>query len=204
VRLDREPGIVVIGTERHWSSYSVRGLRDPLAPDPVLLLAGFGLPVQKVSESWEPYLSLDPHFAGMRQLEADKATLKQQVIRFDLNSAQLRVDQMALVETIEAQINQLRHAAEANGQQIQIEIDGHTDSSGEEGHNIELSRTRSETVMRALEERGVPRSMLISAGVGATRPEHAAIETYPQELDRRVTFQVTLIPQPPVSERPAP
>ena len=204
VRLDREPGIVVIGAERHWSDYSVHGLRDPLAPDPVLLLAGFGLPAQKVSESWEPYLSLDPHFAGMRQLEADKELLNQQVIRFDLNSAQLRVDQIALVETIEAQINQLRHLAEANGQQIQIEIEGHTDSSGEAGHNIELSRTRSEAVMRALEERGVPRSMLISAGVGAARPEHSSIDTYPQELDRRVTFQVALIPSHPVPERPAP
>jgi outer membrane protein OmpA-like peptidoglycan-associated protein len=191
-RLSSEPGIVVIGAERHWSSYAVRGLRDPLASDPELLLAGFGVPAQEVSESWEPYLSLDPHFEGARQLEADKALLERQVIRFDLNSSQLRVDQIALLDTTEEQVTQLRHLAEANRRQIHIEIDGHTDSSGKENLNIELSRARSEAVRRALEERGVPQSMLISAGVGATRPGHVAIDTYPQELDRRVTFEVTL------------
>jgi outer membrane protein OmpA-like peptidoglycan-associated protein len=202
--LQSEPGIVVIGAQRRWSGYSVRGLRDPLAADPELLLSGFGVPAQKVSEQWEPYLSLDPHFEGTRQLEANKALLERQVIRFDLNSSQLRVDQAALLDTVEEQVNLLRHTADGNHRQIRIEMDGHTDRTGTESRNIELSRARAETVARALAERGIPSTLLSAAGVGDTKPGHAGMETYPQELDRRVTFQVTLDPPISASAEPTP
>ena len=200
-RLRSEPGIVVISTQRHWLEYSVQGLRDPLAADPQSLLAGFGVPSERVSEHWEPYLSLDPHFEGTRQLEANKVLLERQVIRFDLNSSELRVDQAAVLDTVEEQINMLRHTADADHRQVRIEIDGHTDHTGKESRNIELSRDRAETVLRALEERGIPHSELAAAGVGDTVPGHPGMESYPQELDRRVTFQVTLDPPIPAPVR---
>jgi outer membrane protein OmpA-like peptidoglycan-associated protein len=203
-RLRSEPGIVVINAQRHWLGYSMQGLRDPLAADPESLLAGFEIPAQRVSEHWEPYLSLDTHFEGTRELEANKALLEREVIRFDLNSSQLRVDQAALLDTVEEQVNLLRHTADGNHRQIRIEMDGHTDSTGTESRNIELSRARAETVARALEERGIPRTLLAASGMGDTKPGHAGMETYPQELDRRVTFQVTLNPPIAASSEPVP
>lgn len=189
-RLQQQPGIVVIRSERPWFGYRVNGLRDPLAVDPVSLLAGANVPEKKVAEHWEPYLSLDPHFAEMRRLASEKETLEKQILRFDLNSAKLPMDQFAALETVEDAVNTLRHAAQADGLPIQIEISGHTDRSGKESHNMELSRTRAETVVLALAQRGIPPQMLVARGIADSSPEHQGVETYPQELDRRVTFRV--------------
>ena len=42
-RLDAEPGITVIGSERSGGKWHVKGLRDPLARNPAVLLASRGV-----------------------------------------------------------------------------------------------------------------------------------------------------------------
>ena len=192
-RLQAEPGIVVIGAQRGWWGYSVRGLRDPMAADPQALLGEFRVPAQKVSEHWNSYLSSDPHLDQVRRLDGDKALLERQVIRFDLNSAQLRPDQLALLDRVQEEIDTLRQAADASRLRIQIVVNGHTDT-GQEKHNVDLSRNRAETVMRALVERGIPDRLMVAAGLRDAISENDGAETDSRELYRRVTFQVTLDP----------
>jgi OOP family OmpA-OmpF porin len=67
-----QSGIVVIDAQQHWASYSIRGLRDPLATDPQTLLPASGVPAARVSEQWEPYLSLDPRIAAKRTQVAEE------------------------------------------------------------------------------------------------------------------------------------
>ncbi len=189
-RLEQEPGVVVIRAQRLWFGYAVSGLRDPMAADPAWLLAETRVPARRVAEQWQPYLSLDPRFTERRRLAAAKETLEKQIIRFELNSAKLPMDQFAALETVEEAVNTLRRAAEANKASIRIEISGHTDRTGKESHNIELSQTRAESVVIALMQRGIPAGMLMARGIADSSPEHQGIESYPQELDRRVTFRV--------------
>ena len=192
-RLEAEPGLVVIRSERRWFGYSVRGLRDPLAADPAVLLAASGIPAKKVATHWEPYLSLDSHFDQMRRVEAERAALQKQVIRFGLDSADLPLDQFAALDSVEDELNTLRHAAAATGSTLRIEVSGHTDRTGKESHNQELSRQRAESVVRALVMRGIPAAMLEATGMADQSPHRESqpgTETYPQELDRRVTFHV--------------
>jgi OOP family OmpA-OmpF porin len=193
-RLRSEPGIVVIDEKRHWFSYAVSGLRDPLAADPRLLLAGSKLPERRVVEHWEPYQSLEPRFESIRRFDAEKAALERQVLRFDLNSAQLPVSQFSALETVEDEVNALRRIADPGGFQLRVEIYGHTDLTGKETHNVELSQARADTVAAALIQRGIPSGMLAVSGLAGRNPEHTTVETYPQELDRRVTFKVILLP----------
>ncbi len=58
--LAETPGLVVIDGHRGWRSAAVRGLRDPDAPDPSRVLAAAGLDTTRVTQMWEPYLSLRP------------------------------------------------------------------------------------------------------------------------------------------------
>jgi outer membrane protein OmpA-like peptidoglycan-associated protein len=192
-RLQGEPGIVVVEQKRYWFGYEVNGLRDPLAIDPRPLLRDFQVPEQKVSERWEPYLSLDPKFDASRLMATEITHLEREVIRFDLNSSQLPINQFDVLETAVDDIKTLERTATANKQRIEIQIAGHTDNTGKEDRNVELSQQRAMTVAMALEQRGVAAYLLSASGLADSNPEYRDLETYPHELDRRVTFRVMVV-----------
>ncbi len=59
-RLRSEPGIVLVQAEREGGRWNLSGLRDPLAAEPVRLLAEAGVDTERVVGRWEPYLSFEP------------------------------------------------------------------------------------------------------------------------------------------------
>ena len=59
-RCETQPGIVVMGAERHDGKWLVSGLRDPLATQPETLLAPAKLDPSRVVGRWEPYQALHP------------------------------------------------------------------------------------------------------------------------------------------------
>lgn len=65
-QLQGVPGLVVTRAETHWRSYSIAGLRDPLAADPERLLNLSKVPTGKVDSRWEPYQALHPAFILVR------------------------------------------------------------------------------------------------------------------------------------------
>ncbi len=67
-----------------------------------------------------------------------------------------------------------------------LRIVGHTDASGDAGHNQALSLQRAEAVRSALVERGIDAGRLEAAGVGADRPVAANETAEGRELNRRV------------------
>ena len=60
------PGLVVIDEGTGWRSARVRGLRDADAPDPSTVLARAGIDTLRVSQAWEPYLSMRPSLVVRR------------------------------------------------------------------------------------------------------------------------------------------
>ncbi|NOT54629.1 MAG: OmpA family protein, partial [Deltaproteobacteria bacterium] len=59
-QLKAEPGIIVVSADAEDGKYVIRGLRDPLAADPIALLQATPIPPEQVVGQWEPYLSLAP------------------------------------------------------------------------------------------------------------------------------------------------
>lgn len=62
-RLSSTPGLVVTEAPRR---YEVRGLKDPLAPDPLALLEGLPLRAERIRAGWQPYQSLEPEIVLRR------------------------------------------------------------------------------------------------------------------------------------------
>ncbi|MGD0646418.1 MAG: OmpA family protein [Acidobacteriaceae bacterium] len=194
-KLRQQPGIVVVDARRGWKSLTVVGMRDPLAIEPRALLSEFHLREDQVTGRWEEYLSLDSRLADVRRMNAESDFVQDAVIHFEVNSTQITLDELRRVDELSGQIQRLIKDANARGMAVRFEVVGHTDHTGVEGHNAELSQQRAATVIRLLEERGIDPAMLSGKGVADSQPEHDGTDLYEQALDRRVTFLVRAVPR---------
>ena len=191
-RLRHQPGIVVIEDTRDWTTLSVRGLRDPMAMDPTSILEKYNLSPTEVSEHWEPYYSLDPRFVNVRRLNDEAKALGKQAVRFEFDSTRLPIDQLALVDAIGDQIQELAADAAKQGRHLHIQLFGHTDRTGTSEHNVPLSQQRAESIVRFLVSRGIDANLLSAAGLGDKQAGYSQDVVEGQDLDRRVTFSVDL------------
>lgn len=106
------------------------------------------------------------------------ATFKGETL-FDYDSAALLPGGYREVERVASVLNRY--------DQTQIDVGGHTDSSGSEEYNQRLSMQRAETVKRALIQQGVSPSRITAIGYGESLPissNHA--------MNRRV--EIVIIP----------
>jgi outer membrane protein OmpA-like peptidoglycan-associated protein len=71
---------------------------------------------------------------------------------------------------------------------LQLRIEGHTDDSGAEKKNRNLSRQRAEAVKKYLMRRGVPAERLITVGMAATHPVSSNRTEAGRRANRRYHF----------------
>ncbi|NNL31112.1 MAG: OmpA family protein [Gemmatimonadetes bacterium] len=100
-------------------------------------------------------------------------------INFDLDSAAIRPESEAVLRDVFARLRS--DAAE------RVTIVGHTSTEGDETYNMDLSRRRAESVVRALVELGYDSATISASGMGESQPlvSPDASETT-RELNRRV------------------
>lgn len=72
----------------------------------------------------------------------------------------------------------------------QLEIAGHTDSSGRASNNLELSRRRAEAVLDYFVSKGLPRDRFVARGYGETRPRVSNNTAANRARNRRIEFGV--------------
>ncbi len=93
---------------------------------------------------------------------AEKAKLVLEGVTFETNSAKLAPQSL---ETLDAVAASMRAWSE-----IKVEIEGHTDASGSEAHNLKLSQQRAESVRDYLASKGVEAARLVAKGYGESQP----------------------------------
>ena len=102
-------------------------------------------------------------------------------IAFESNSAVMTPKGRAVVDKL---IPALKRSPEAV-----IEIGGHTDSYGDPDYNLQLSRTRAESVRQYLADHGVT-NRLTAVGYGASRPLSQDRTRAASKKNRRIEFRV--------------
>lgn len=113
----------------------------------------------------------------------DNEILIMEKIMFETNSAEIRPESFDLLDAI---ATTLKHHPEF----LLVEVGGHADERGTDEHNLRLTRARSESVRKALIERGIADSRLKAMGYGEFCPVDPAPNAEAWEKNRRVEFKI--------------
>jgi len=119
-----------------------------------------------------------------RNVNTIALTFKSDVL-FDVNSATLKPGAYDEINRVSNVLNQYP--------QTNIMIAGHTDSTGSESHNQQLSERRAEAVKNALMGNGVSPMRMRTIGYGESRPIADNSTEFGRQLNRRV--EITITPQ---------
>ena len=121
--------------------------------------------------------------AALEPLQCEEdvdALLRARTIRFEEGSARVDAASRELVDEVAAALRPCLGSI--------IAIAGHTDASGPEPGNLELSRARAEAVEAELVRRGIPADGLRARGYGSRTPVEGLEPTDP--ANRRIEFSV--------------
>jgi OmpA-OmpF porin, OOP family len=73
---------------------------------------------------------------------------------------------------------------------VQVEISGHTDNSGSEAYNLQLSEKRAQSVYNYLIENGVSETQLTTRGYGSQQPIADNSTETGRQMNRRIEFTI--------------
>jgi len=142
------------------------------------------------------YLFYSAHFELTSSDGIDKPFLKDILLKpiregesIVLKNIFFETDSSRLLPESEAELNSLL-ALMTNNAGLQIEISGHTDNSGGEVYNQELSERRAQSVYNYLIEKGIAPQRLSYKGFGASKPIAENSTQEGKALNRRTEFRV--------------
>jgi OOP family OmpA-OmpF porin len=102
-------------------------------------------------------------------------------ILFDTDSDRLKPESAAVIKSIARGLDM--------NPNLKLQIEGHTDSTGDANHNLDLSKRRAEAVKTVLVTQfNVDAGRLTTAGMGATKPADSNDTPQGRAQNRRVEF----------------
>jgi OOP family OmpA-OmpF porin len=116
------------------------------------------------------------------------------ILVFPIGRAELEPGQESSVAQAQKGIREIVEKASHLGEQTNVELTGHSDSTGIEGTNMLLSQERADNIRSILIRGGVQPSNLHTRGVGATQPLRPEDTEENRRLNRSVTARITFTP----------
>ncbi len=147
---------------------------------------GVGAMMDKQENDMRQALANSEAVAVQRQGDALALTFKSD-FTFAVNSSSIRPGMYAEIDRI-AQVL-------SNYPQTTISVIGHTDSTGSESYNQQLSERRADSVKNALVQRGISPSRITAMGYGESAPIADNNTEYGRQQNRRVEVRINPMQQ---------
>ena len=106
------------------------------------------------------------------------------------DSMKFGVSKAALSPEAQARLDAFVDKLKTDNRNVYVEVQGHTDATGEDQLNDQLSVQRAERVRKALADSGVDPNRLVARGVGKTVPIAPNDTEVGRARNRRVEFHV--------------
>jgi outer membrane protein OmpA-like peptidoglycan-associated protein len=153
---------------------------EPVAPAPVAAASAPSVPVAP-----RPAVNSDDDPLYVALIHDGRVTLP---VAFLPNQPEVDADAQTVVDRVARMLT--LHP------EVTIQIEGHTDASGDPVADERLSAARARTIQAMLEEDGVERSRLESVGVGSRAPRASSQTEEGRDLNRRVQLVLKHGPAP--------
>ena len=121
--------------------------------------------------------------AALKPAADERKVLALKGVTFELNSDQLRAESSGVLDEAASTLN-------TEYPQAQVEVAGHTDDTGDEAYNQDLSQRRAEAVRQYLITQGVDESRLTAVGYGEAQPVADNSTAQGRAENRRVELRV--------------
>lgn len=121
-----------------------------------------------------------------------KTEIEKVVVKFPVGTAALSNSERLELRKLAESLQSLLQAGDGLRQTPTVEVLGHTDSTGAEVSNLDLSQRRADRVALELGQLGVPERVLRAHGVGTTNPLRTEDTEENRQFNRSTTFRVSV------------
>jgi len=134
--------------------------------------------------------------SGLMEIEAEemyalKKRIDSRVFRFAIGTANLLAGQEEDLFSTVQDLDRLSSVAGQLKKDVKIEIIGHTDTTGDEMGNRQLSQSRAEALIQIFSAKGIPINFFDAVGKASEEPVRPEESEQDREWNRSVTFRVT-------------
>lgn len=141
------------------------------------------------------YLFQSLHFNYLKSEEAQPVIKNVSLLPVEkdasviLNNLFFDVDQYELKQQSLTELNEIVRFLQVN-ESVRIEISGHTDNSGTESYNQQLSLKRAASVADYLKKQGISPTRISQKGFGAQKPLKPNNSEENRQVNRRIEFKI--------------
>ncbi len=132
----------------------------------------------------------------LQRLEYLGVALQKKVFLFKPGLKEMAAGQQETFDNLVEEIRQFFSYAESAGRPYMIEIVGHSDASGSQIQNLQISRERAEAFRDQLVARNLAREKFVAIGVGSSQPVREEITDSDRAFNRSVTLKPVAVANP--------